>query len=118
MAINDATPGFTICLTNEQIKEIVEYIMDEKTATTIEHNKVAPRSNEILTSELIYYYMAQVPLPFDICEVWHFSRLLKVLEIASIKNDPDSNKKLSSHEWAMKQTAFNKARRLAAKSKG
>jgi hypothetical protein len=62
--------------------------------------------------------MAQAQLPFEVCERWHFSRLMKILEIASIKSDPENNKKMPSHEWAAKQSALNKARRLAAKSKG
>lgn len=118
MAMNDVDENFAVCLTNEQIKEIMDYISDVKSATTVTRQKSEPRSNEILTSELLYYYMAQVPLPFDICERWHLSRLMKTLEIAAVKNDPDANKKMSSHEWAMKQSALNKARRLAAKSKG
>jgi hypothetical protein len=118
MAMNDVNPDFVICLTNEQITEIMNEITDVKSATTITRQKSDPHSNETLTSELVYYYMAQAQLPFEVCERWHFSRLMKILEIASIKSDPENNKKMPSHEWAAKQSALNKARRLAAKSKG
>lgn len=118
MAMNDVNTDFVICLSNNQVEQIMKYISESKTASTVDVQKSQARSNEVLTSELLYYYMAQVPLPFDICERWHLSRLLITLQIASVKNDPDANKKMSSHDWAMKQSALNKARRLAAKSKG
>lgn len=118
MAMNEVDEDFVICLTNDQIQEIVKYISEIQSATTITRQKTEARSNETLTSELLYYYMAQIPLPFDTCERWHLSRLMKTMEIAAIKNDPKSNEKMSSHDWALKQSALNKARRLAAKSKG
>ena len=104
--------------TNRAKLQIKSYISEIQSATTITRQKTEARSNETLTSELLYYYMAQIPLPFDTCERWHLSRLMKTMEIAAIKNDPKSNEKMSSHDWALKQSALNKARRLAAKSKG
>jgi hypothetical protein len=115
---DSADPNFVICLNNEQEHEIMDYIKDEKTATTVTHFKKAPASGETLTSELLYYYMAQVPLPFDVCERWHLSRLLKTLEIASVKNDPEATKKMPANMWREKQRALNAARRKQFKSKG
>lgn len=117
MVMNDADENFIVALTPEQQKEIINYISEEQTATTITHNNNKPaRSNEILTSELIYYYMSQVPLPFDICERWHLSRLLKTLEIASIKSQPE--KKMNPKAWGSKQSALNAMRRAKLHSKG
>ena len=111
MIMNDADENFVIALKEDQINQIAKYIEEEQTATTITHDKTPPRSNEGLTSELIYYYLAQVPAPWDICERWHFSRLLKLLEIASIKSQPE--KKMSHSAWGAKQSALNAARRAA-----
>lgn len=116
MLMNDADENFVIGLSTDQINQVINYIREEQTATTINHKNQPPRSNEGLTSELIYYYLTQVPAPFDICERWNLSRLVKLLEIASIKSQPD--KKMSSSAWASKQSMLNKARRAARGSLG
>lgn len=118
MALNDVDPNFSICLTNEQIEQVTKYISEEQTATIIKHASKPPSSNEALSSELLYYYMSQVPLPFDICERWHLSRLFKTLEIAAIKSDPDQNKKMPAKQWASQQNALNKLRQAQMKSRG
>lgn len=118
MALDDSIdPNFVYCLTPKQSEEIIKYMSEEQTATTITRNgPTPPRSNEILTTELIYYYMAQVPLPFEICERWHFTRLMKILEIAAIKSQPD--KKMNSRSWGSKQAALNAMRRAKSGSLG
>lgn len=109
--------NFVYCLEPKQTEQIIKYMTEEQTATTITHGgPTPPKSNEILTSELIYYYMSQVPLPFKVCERWHFSRLLKILEIASIKSQPD--KKMNPKSWGSKQAALNAARRAKMGSLG
>lgn len=114
---DDFDENFIYCLTREQQEEIFKYMSSEQTATIITHEEnTKPRSNEILTSELIYYYMSQVPLPFELCERWHFSRLMKTLEIAGIKSQPE--KKMSSRAWGSKQAALNKIRRAKMGSLG
>ena len=118
MPINDGVDeNFVIALSQKQIDEIINYMKDPQTATTIKHNKTPPKSNEGLTSELLYYYMAQVPAPFDICEKWNINRLIKLLEVASIKSNPDNNK-MKASEWGSKQAALNMARRAAHKTRG
>jgi hypothetical protein len=48
-------------------------------------------------------------MPFDICDKWHISRLLTLLEVASIKNTPE--KKMSSRAILSQNAALNKIRR-------
>lgn len=109
--------AFVYCLTTEQMEKIIKYLSEEPTATTITHSGPKPaRSNEVLTSELIYYYMSQVPLPFELCERWNFIRLMKTLEIASIKSQPD--KKMTPKAWGSKQSALNAMRRAKSGSLG
>ena len=118
MPMNEVDENFVVGLSNSQMQEITNYIAEEQTATTVTYHNRPASNNEILTSELLYYYMAQVPLPFDICERWHLSRLLKTLEIAAVKNDPDSRKKMPSHKWADQQRALNELRLKQFKTKG
>lgn len=103
---------FAFSLTPEQISEVTDYIQKSQTATWFS-NEEKTRNSEQLTSELLYYYMAQVPLPFDICERWNFSRLTTILRIASIKSKPD--KKMSHSQIAAQNRALNAARHAKLK---
>ena len=95
-------------LTSTQLKAVFEYINDSKTATWFAPQSSPPSDGTQMTSELAYYYMAQVPLPFDICERWHLSRLVTILKIASIKSQPD--KKMTSDQIARQNRELNRSR--------
>ena len=113
MNMTNSNTLFAYALSPAKVTEILDYIQKSQTATTFSEEKNTP-NGERLTSELLYYYMAQVPLPFDICERWHFSRLISILKIASIKSQPD--KKMSHSQIAAQNRALNAARK--AKLKG
>ena len=108
MALDVPDFRFAYSLSNEQIKEVIDYIQTPQTATWFsEENKSGKK--EQLTTELVYYYMAQVPLPFELCERWHFSRLMSILRIAGIKSQPE--KKMSFNQIAAQNRALNAARK-------
>lgn len=103
-------------ITEEDYKKILDYIHDPMTATKISNNaKNKPNSNHVLTSEEIYYDMTALNIPFE-CEKWHLNRLLTLIKIASIKNEPP--KKMSKGEIYRQNAELNKARRAKYHSKG
>lgn len=103
-------------ITEEDYKKILDYIHDPMTATKISKNaKNKQSSNHILTSEEIYYDMTALNIPFE-CEKWHLNRLLTLIQIASIKNEPP--KKMSKSEIYRQNSELNKARRAKYRSKG
>ena len=103
-------------ITEEDYKKILDYIHDPMTATKITQNaKNKPSSNHVLTSEEIYYDMTALNIPFE-CEKWHLNRLLTLIQIASIKNEPP--KKMSKSEIYRQNSELNKARRAKYRSKG
>ena len=103
-------------ITEEDYKKILDYIHDPMTATKISKNvKNKQSSNHILTSEEIYYDMTALNIPFE-CEKWHLNRLLTLIQIASIKNEPP--KKMSKSEIYRQNAELNKARRAKYRSKG
>lgn len=103
-------------ITEEDYKKILDYIHDPMTATKISNNaKNKPNSNHVLTSEEIYYDMTALNIPFE-CEKWHLNRLLTLIQIASIKNEPP--KKMSKGEIYRQNAELNKARRAKYHSKG
>lgn len=103
-------------ITEEDYKKILDYIHDPMTATKITQNtKNKPKSNHVLTSEEIYYDMTALNIPFE-CEKWHLNRLITLIQIASIKNEPP--KKMSKSEIYRQNAELNKARRAQHHSKG
>lgn len=101
-------------LTDYEIKKVQEYIEDPMTATTIRDDD-KKHSNEIVTSELIYYWMVALQIPFE-CQKWNLNRLLTLIKICNIKNQP--SKKMNRKDLIKRNKNLNAARRAAANSKG
>lgn len=101
-------------LTAEDLKTIENYISEEKTATTFARTNEIP-SRQVVTSELIYFWMSSYNIPFE-CQKWHLSRLLTLIRIANIKNQPE--KKMSKRAIMSQNSKLNAARRKAMHSKG
>lgn len=101
-------------LSVENIEEIKKYIEDPMTATTVNETN-SKRSNEIVTSELIYYWMIAYNIPME-CQKWHLNRLLTLVKVCSVKNTPP--KKMSRREIMNRNAALNAARRKRLGTKG
>ena len=84
------------------------------TATTFnETNKKG--SNEIITAEIIYYYMIELRIPVEF-QKWHFNKLWALIKVCSIKNQPE--KKMSKKDTMNNNAALNAARRKKYHTKG
>lgn len=101
-------------LTMADLKKIEEYIAAPMTATTFSDNSNKP-NREIITSELIYYWMVAQNIPFE-CEKWHLNRLITLLRVCNVKNSP--KKKRSRREIMAENAALNAARRKKYNTKG
>ena len=102
------------CLTKENLEDVIKYINDPMTATTIKSNNKSG-GREIVTSELVYYWMILFQIPME-CERWHFNRLMVLIEVCGSKNGPQ--KKMSQREIMQQNVAINAARRAKHHSKG
>lgn len=102
-------------ITREQVETIMAYINDSMTATTISQRGGRRASREIVTSELIYYWMVALQIPFE-CQKWHINRLMMLIQICNVKNEPD--KKMSKRSAMQQNAALNAARRQKAHSRG
>ncbi|MBO5906212.1 MAG: hypothetical protein J6Q84_07330 [Kiritimatiellae bacterium] len=111
----NVNPEVYLRLSNDNIKRINDYISHPATATTFSQANGGKKSNEIVTSELIYYWMTALNIPFE-CQKWHLNRLLTLIRIANIKNAPP--KKMSKRETMSRYQALNAARRKQLNSKG
>jgi hypothetical protein len=103
-------------LTSENMKAISEYIDDPMTATTITEFHRPSSKNQIITSELVYYWMIAQNIPPEY-EKWHINRLLTLIRVCSIKNDPNP-KKMNKGAIARQNRALNAARRKKFNTRG
>ena len=103
-------------LTNKEFNAILDYIEDPMTATTFNHRNNRPPSREIVTSELIYYWMLELGIPFDPCQKWHINRLMTLIDVCNVKGSP--GKKMSKRDIANQNHALNQARRAKHGSRG
>ena len=102
-------------LTNENIKEVVDYIGNPMTATTFSKDDKGPNNREIITSELIYYWMIASNIPFE-CQKWHLNRLITLIRVCSIKNTPP--KKRSKRDIMSRNAALNASRKRQLNTNG
>lgn len=112
----NVNPSVYACLSEENINEILKYIEDPMTATTIsKRDKGKGPKGEIVTAEIIYYWMVTLNIPFE-CQKWHLNKLLTLIEVVSIKNQP--SKKMSRNEIYRNNRELNAARRAKHKTRG
>lgn len=97
-------------LSHGNVEAIKEYISENQTATTFSDKAKKAKSREIITSELIYCWMVQQQIPFE-CQYWHLSRLLTLINVVSIKNQPPE--KQNPIDSINRTRELNKARRAA-----
>lgn len=111
---------FRIIADQETMQKIAEYVNDPYTATTFsEAQKNSIKSGginrDIITAEIIYYWMVSLQIPFE-CETWNVNRLLTLIQVCNIKNTPP--KKMNMKDAMSQQRSLNAARRAKWGSKG
>lgn len=102
-------------LSKENINTINEYIDLPMTATTFAKDSQAKKNRDIITAEIIYYWMIAATIPFE-CEKWHLNRLLTLIRVCDAKNQPP--KKMGKQEIMSRNAEINAARRKQYNTKG
>jgi len=104
----DFPPEVFAQLDERHISAINDYINAKMTATWFSESPGAPRSSEVITSELIYYWMTVFSIPFE-CETWHLNRLFTLIRICNVKQAKP--KKMSRAEIAHRNRELNAQRK-------
>lgn len=94
-------------LTSKNVEQINEYIAAPMTATTFSEDKSSRGGREVVTAELIYYWMFSLGIPKEL-EKWHLNRLLTLIRVFNVKNEPP--KKRSKRDIVSRNAALNAAR--------
>jgi len=102
-------------LSEQNFKEINEYIDAKMTATWFSDQPGAPRTREVITAELIYYWMTVFNIPFE-CEHWHLNRLFTLIRICNVKQAKP--KKMSRAEISARNREINEQRKAQMGTKG
>lgn len=107
-------PDIYYGLTDKNVREIEAYIENKMTATWFRNSKARP-SREIVTAEIIYYWMIELGIPFE-CEKWHLNRLMTLIRVCSEKQS--GGKKMSKKDILKQNSAINAARKKRLNTRG
>ena len=102
-------------LSEENLAAINTYINAKMTATWFSEAPGAPASRDVITAELVYYWMTVFSIPFE-CQYWHLNRLFTLIRICNVKQSKP--KKMSRAEIAQRNRELNAQRRAQLGTKG
>lgn len=111
----DVPPEVFHRLSKENFDQINDYLDAKMTATWFSEMHKSPKSLEVITAEIIYYWMFSLNIPIA-CENWHLNRLFTLLRVFNVKNGKP--KKMSRSEIAARNRELNAQRRAQLGTKG
>jgi len=112
----EVSPEVFTRFTDEHIVQVNSYIEAKMTATWFrEPPGRKSRNAEVITAELVYYWMISLNIPFE-CQYWHLNRLLTLIKVCSQKNS--AGEKMSKSDLAARNRSLNAERRAKLGTKG
>jgi len=102
------------CVSNANVIQVNAYIDDPMTATTFKRAQ-KKSSSQVVTSEIIYYWMISLEIPME-CQRWHLNRLLTLVRVCDEKSQP--GKKMSKRDVISQYRSLNASRRRSMGTRG
>lgn len=96
-------------LTNVNLEEINNYIEAKMSATWFREPPNAKRNREVITAEIIYYWMSELKIPLE-WEHRHLNQLFTYIKVANQKNNPDK-KKMNKVDMIAERNRINAERK-------
>lgn len=101
-------------LPQDLVNKVIDYIQDPMTATTFSDRTNKP-SREIITSEIIYFWMVNFNIPIE-CQKWHLNRLLALIKVCIIKTSKQP--RMSRKDILSRNAALNAERKARLNTSG
>lgn len=95
-------------LSQKNFDDINSYIDAKRSATWFSEIEPRSRNSEIITSELVYYWMTVFHIDWE-AQHWHLNRLFTLIRICNIKQSKP--KKMSRSEIARRNRELNERRK-------
>lgn len=97
------------------LAKVAKYIDDPMSATRVRERQNGPPNREVMTSEVIYYYMIAFNIPME-CQKWHLNRLITLIRVCGIKSQP--GKKMNSRQVMTQNRELNELRKKQLNTTG
>lgn len=116
MLLVEEPPELESRLTNDNLIAIQQYINSPQSATTFRQMQNERPSREVITNELMYFWLVQFRIPFDPVETWHLNRLMTLVKICGVKQSKP--KKMTKAEQIAEMQSLNAERKAQLGSSG
>lgn len=111
----DVPPEVFQKLSQENIDEINRYVEKKMTATWFREVPNGPKAREVITAELIYYWMIQFQIPWE-AQYWHVNRLFTLIRVLNEKQAKP--KKMTKSDIIARNRQLNEQRKAQLNTKG
>lgn len=108
MAIDPKTPEEIFLQLDKTSYEEINAYIDAKMSATWFSDKGAPPTREVVTSELIYYWLTVFNIPWE-AQHWHLNRLFTLIRVCNIKSAKPT--KMGRGEIARRNRELNAQRK-------
>lgn len=116
MTISSNTdPNVYYCLNANHFKELNEYMQNPMTASTIADGPQSNKAKDVVTAELIYYWMFELHIPYE-CRKWHIKTLLTQIRLCNAKQEKP--RKMPKKAVMNQYSALNELRRQQLNTRG
>jgi hypothetical protein len=98
---------FAVHMTQSDFQAVNDYLNAKNTATWFSSVDDEKSKNEVITAEIIYYWLVSLNVPFEV-EHWHLNRLMTLIRVINEKNAPP--KKLTREQIIERNRRLNEER--------